>query len=204
MAMRRFSHPNRAVPIVFSLIVRPIRHKTGCFKGSSVKGCSLTIPRDPLDFERSLDDLYRRPGFLIRRAHQIAVSLFLEVSAPLGLTTTQYGALIVLRARSHLDQAALAKLVGIDRSTAGLVIGKLEAAGHVIRTDDPNDKRRKVVTITRSGRNILERIAEPAQRVAEQALEVFEPDEAKQFVGLLEKFVTAFNEETRAPIVAAK
>ena len=33
----------------------------------------------------TLDDLYRRPGFMIRRAHQIAVSLFLDETGELGM-----------------------------------------------------------------------------------------------------------------------
>jgi hypothetical protein len=47
----------------------------------------------------SLRDLYRRPGFMIRRAHQIAVSVFLEETAELGVTSTQYGILHVLEQR---------------------------------------------------------------------------------------------------------
>ena len=39
--------------------------------------------------EEALGELYRRPGFLIRRAQQIAVSLFLEESGALGITNTQ-------------------------------------------------------------------------------------------------------------------
>ena len=54
--------------------------------------------------ESSLDELYRRPGFLLRRAHQISAALFLEEATGLALTTTQYGALVVLRARGSLDQ----------------------------------------------------------------------------------------------------
>jgi hypothetical protein len=36
----------------------------------------------------SLEDIYRRPGFMIRRAHQIAVAIFLEECRSSGLTTT--------------------------------------------------------------------------------------------------------------------
>src|SRR5437588_618773 len=60
--------------------------------------------------EAALDELYRRPGFLIRRAQQIAVSLFLEESGALGITNTQYGILMVLKHRPGTDQISLAKL----------------------------------------------------------------------------------------------
>lgn len=150
--------------------------------------------------ERSLDELYRRPGFLLRRAHQISVSLFLEEAAGLGLTTTQYGTMVVLRARGSLDQVGIATLVGIDRSTTALVVSKLEEAGYIERRDDAVDKRRKVITLSKTGHKMLERVAEPAQRARERALAAFGKQDAAKFVALLERFVDVFNENTRAPI----
>ena len=154
--------------------------------------------------DSSLDMLYRRPGFLMRRAHQIGVSLFLEECAALGITTTQYGALVVHNARSDLDQVGLATLVGIDRSTTALVVGKLESAGYVQRQSDPSDKRRKVLALTLTGREILEKAAIPARRTRERELAVFTEAQAESFLELLEIFVSAFNAETRAPIKASK
>ena len=153
--------------------------------------------------ERSLDELYRRPGFLLRRAHQISVALFVEEAAGLGLTTTQYGTMVVLSVRGSLDQVGIATLVGIDRSTTALVVSKLEEAGYIERRDDVVDKRRKIITLTADGEDMLERVAGPAQRARERALEVFPPGDAVQFLVMLERFVNVFNEKTRAPIRAA-
>ena len=38
---------------------------------------------------QSLQALYTRPGFIIRRAHQIVAALFDEAAIDLGITTTQ-------------------------------------------------------------------------------------------------------------------
>ena len=150
--------------------------------------------------ESSLDGLYRRPGFLLRRAHQISVALFLEETAALGLTTTQYGTMVVLRARGSLDQVGIATLVGIDRSTTALVVSKLEEAGYIERRDDSIDKRRKIITLSKSGHAMLDGVAAPAQRARERALEAFSAKDAAKFLALLEHFVDVFNEQTRAPI----
>jgi DNA-binding MarR family transcriptional regulator len=150
--------------------------------------------------ERSLDELYRRPGFLLRRAHQISVALFLEETAALGLTTTQYGTMVVLRARGSLDQVGIATLVGIDRSTTALVVSKLAEAGYVDRTDDQVDKRRKIITLSKAGHAMLDRVTEPAKRARERALEAFTTKDAAKFLEFLERFVDVFNEQTRAPI----
>jgi MarR family transcriptional regulator, lower aerobic nicotinate degradation pathway regulator len=74
----------------------------------------------------SLDELYRRPGFMIRRAHQIAVSLFLDETGELGITNRQYGILFALKQKPGIDQISVARLLGLDRSTTGMVIKKLE------------------------------------------------------------------------------
>jgi MarR family transcriptional regulator, lower aerobic nicotinate degradation pathway regulator len=148
------------------------------------------------------DTLYRRPGFLIRRAHQIAVSIFLEESGNLGITTTQYGALVVLNTRSDLDQVGLATLVGIDRSTTALVVGKLESSGFLVREKDASDKRRNVLVITDAGRAALASLAEPARRARERELAVFSLADQATFLRLLETFVGTFNANTRAPIKA--
>ena len=154
--------------------------------------------------DTALDQLYRRPGFLLRRAHQISAGIFLEEAAGLGLTTTQYGAMVALRARGSLDQISIATLVGIDRSTTALVVSKLEDAGYIERCDDDIDKRRKIITLSKAGQAMLERVAQPAERARKRALEPFSKQDAAQFLGLLERFVAAFNEQTRAPIHLGK
>jgi MarR family transcriptional regulator, lower aerobic nicotinate degradation pathway regulator len=152
--------------------------------------------------EPTLHSLYERPGFLIRRANQIAVSIFLsemDKIAP-GLTSTQYGALIVLNARGAMTQTQLARLVGIDRSTTALVVRKLEEDGLVRRTTASDDKRRKILKLTAAGRKLLVSAVEPAERAKFRLLSALTKQEGATLVRLLEKLVGRFNEEARAPI----
>ena len=150
--------------------------------------------------EPSLDELYRRPGFLIRRAQQIAVSLFLEESGALGITNTQYGILTVLKHRPGTDQITLAKLLGLDRSTTGMVLDKLEQAGLVKRRVAVADRRKRELVLTRPGERMLHALTEPARRAQARVLSPFTTTEQTAFLGLLEKFVGAFNGSTRVPL----
>ncbi len=149
----------------------------------------------------SVDALYKRPGFLLRRAHQISVSLFMEESAAFNVTTTQYGVLVILRCCEDLDQIGLSKKVGLDRSTTGLVVKRLESEGLVVRVEDPADRRRKVIVLTGKGERKLENLRHAAVTARERALSAFTQDEGVEFLRLLEKFVGTFNGVTRAPIV---
>jgi MarR family transcriptional regulator, lower aerobic nicotinate degradation pathway regulator len=149
----------------------------------------------------TLDALYKRPGFMLRRAHQISVSLFMQQPEAAGMTTTQYGVLVILRACEGLDQIGLSKKVGLDRSTTGLVIKNLENEGYVVRIADPKDRRRKVIVLTAKGERKLESLRVVAAKSQEMALSVFTPTEAEQFINLLTKFVHHYNGITRVPII---
>jgi DNA-binding MarR family transcriptional regulator len=152
------------------------------------------LPKSPLD------DLYRRPGFLIRRAHQIAVALFLEETGELRITTTQFGILHLLKHSPGLDQISVAKLLGLDRSTTGMVLGKLQAAGLVGRVVGAKDRRRRSLTLTPVGDKMLARLRAPARRVMQRQLACFTPRERTLFLAMLEKFTRTFNESTRVPL----
>jgi DNA-binding MarR family transcriptional regulator len=153
--------------------------------------------------DEALRVLYQRPGFLIRRAHQITSSLFWEESKTLGITSTQCGALYVLNAFSQLDQISLAKLVGFDRSTTAMVLKKLEGDGLVMRRPDAHDRRRKMLEITPRGRAVLAEMGAPMQRAQARTLEIFTVDERETLLRLLGKLVRAFNENSRSPLLPA-
>jgi DNA-binding MarR family transcriptional regulator len=147
-----------------------------------------------------LEELYRRPGFMIRRVHQIAVSLFLEETGALGVTNRQYGILFVLRHRPGIDQISVANLLGLDRSTTGMVLKKLEEDGLVVRTVEARDRRRHRLQLTRYGRTLLSQLSVPARRAHDRLLSAFAPRERTLFLVLLGKLTAEFNQSTRVPL----
>ena len=137
---------------------------------------------------------------MIRRVHQIAVSLFIEETGSLGVTNRQYGILFVLKHRPGIDLISVANLLGLDRSTTGMVIKKLEQDRLVVRTVAEHDRRRHNLQLTQSGERLLAQLAAPARRAQERVLAAFTPREQADFLRLLDKFMRAFNESTRVPL----
>jgi DNA-binding MarR family transcriptional regulator len=158
----------------------------------------MKTPIDPLE------ELYARPGFMIRRAHQIAVALFLEETGALGITTTQFGILHLLKHRPGIDQISVSKLLGLDRSTTGMVLQKLEDARLIARRVGSGDRRRRTLRLTPSGERMLKRLAAPARSAQERVLSAFDPQERTQFLRLLDKFTRRFNDSTRVPLEARR
>lgn len=153
------------------------------------------------DDDRDLMALYKRPGFLLRRAHQIAVSIFLGETAAEGVTTTsQFGLMLILRARPKIDQITVARLLGLDRSTTGLVVSKLEESGTLVRRPGASDRRRKELQLTNRGLQMLVRLEAAGQRIEDEVLSPFTRTERKEFLRLLEKFVNVHNAHVRIPM----
>ena len=92
--------------------------------------------------------LYQRPGFLLRRAHQISVGIFEEQCRPLGLTPPQYGALVLIDASPGSDQSSLARAMGFDKVTTLRLVRGLEEREYVHRALSTRDRRQHQLTLT--------------------------------------------------------
>src|SRR5262249_18226655 len=62
--------------------------------------------------------LWGRPGYLLRRLHQIHYALFFEECAGFDITPVQYGLLTTLSLNPDLDQNSLARELRTDRPNA--------------------------------------------------------------------------------------
>jgi DNA-binding MarR family transcriptional regulator len=134
-------------------------------------------------------DLQATPGHLIRRAQQIAVSIFAEQLSSADITPVQFAILNALLGSPGIDQVSLAKRVAFDPATSGSVIGRLEAKGWVVRKTDPNDRRRKLLVVTREGVQALGQVQADVARIQEKILSPLSPQEQGQFVRLLSRLV---------------
>lgn len=147
-----------------------------------------------------LKSVHGRPGFMIRRAHQIALSVFADTLAPLEVTSTQFGVLIILGCMPGIDQITLARLLGLDRSTTAMVVDLLEKRKLVARTVHGEDRRKRELLLTDAGKTVVRRGEPLARRAREVLLEPFDADERREFMRLLDKFTRHFNDRVRVPV----
>lgn len=105
---------------------------------------------------------------------------------PLGLTYTQYIAMMVLWERGQVTVGALCAQLGLETSTVTPMLKKLQAAGYVSRSRSAEDERVCVIEPTEAGWQLRERAAQvPACMVADLGV-----DEAlvEQLISLLDRF----------------
>ena len=134
-------------------------------------------------------DFQHAPGHLIRRAHQVAVAVFMEETADYGVTPVQFAILNALMDDPGEDQVTLAGKVAFDAATFGSVIGRLEAKGWVRREPDGNDRRRKLLWVTREGEKAAIAMKRAVAKAQQRILGPLDAAEREQFTRLLGKLV---------------
>jgi len=144
-------------------------------------------------------EVYDEPGHLIRRAQQIAVSMFHSTMGN-GVTPIQYCVLRVLQEHPGIDQVTLAKFCALDTSTAADLAVRLEERGLVRRMMPMKSKRFRLLHLTPEGTAILKRLVPRSAVLASRLLQALNREEQKVFLNLLKKFVHLNNDESRAPL----
>ncbi|AWM05060.2 MarR family winged helix-turn-helix transcriptional regulator [Bradyrhizobium symbiodeficiens] len=150
----------------------------------------------------TIDAVYAAPGYLFRRMQQIAVSIFMEECKAFDLTPVQYAALIAIHTHPGIDATRLSAVIAFDRSTLGSVIERLQAKDYVERKPAPEDKRIKLLHLTRSGAAILREIIPAVERAQARMLEPLKPADRKTLMGLMVQLVDLNNEASRVPLRA--
>jgi DNA-binding MarR family transcriptional regulator len=149
----------------------------------------------------SLARLYARPGFLLRRAHQISAAVFEDACRDLGLTPAQFGVLTVLQAHPGLGQSSLARALGFDKVTVLRVLRGLQARGLVTRAPAGGSRRTVAVTLTGEGASMLRQAQKPAEKAYRRLMAPLSPTQQEQLLDLLQLLTGELEEEARAAFV---
>src|SRR5262245_15469640 len=74
----------------------------------------------------------------------------------LGLTYTQYITLVALAEEAEQTVSGLGEKLFLESNTLTPILKKLESMGHIERKRDPADERQVRVTLTDSGRKLVD------------------------------------------------
>lgn len=140
-----------------------------------------------------LSDIWLRPGYLVRRLHQIHWALFANLVANGTVTPIQFGLLSILKSRPGIDQSQLGESLGIDRATVAGIVLRLEERGLVERVIDASNRRRKLCSVTAEGHSFLRNHVSEMQASQEALLQPLGKDERDTFLRLITKLVESNN-----------
>jgi MarR family transcriptional regulator, lower aerobic nicotinate degradation pathway regulator len=147
--------------------------------------------------------LGQRPGFLIRRLHQIHVALFQKRCASFDVTPLQYSLLSALARRGTADQTTLAADVALDRTTTTGTLKRLQSRKFIDRTVHRRDRRAQMCRLTKAGASLLRQMEASARAAHRETVADLSKAEQKRFIAMMQRIVAASSGGEKATTPAA-
>lgn len=131
-----------------------------------------------------LDELL---GYHLRRAQAAVFADFMRTMADDRITPGQFGVLVLIDRNPGLNQSALARVLGIERSTMVAVIDGLEDRELVARRGSVSDRRAKVLSLTGQGQALLAEVKPKVRRHEKRIAADLDTGEVKALIDLLRR-----------------
>ena len=112
---------------------------------------------------------------------------------PLGLTYTQYIAMMVMWEHKSISVKEMGKLLFLDSGTLTPMLKKMEKAGWIRRKRSEDDERVVIVTITEKGEKLHDDASQVPVRMS--GCVTLETEEAMQLYNLLHKLMKTFKSQ---------
>ncbi|MCE7530433.1 MarR family winged helix-turn-helix transcriptional regulator [Polynucleobacter sp. IMCC 29146] len=158
----------------------------------------------PLSNPNALHLLYDRPGFLLRRAHQISISIFEQECQGIKLTPVQYGILTVLHTLPGIDQSRLGRKLGLDKVTTLRVLRDLESRRLISRSAHLSDKRSYSLTLSSDGQILFKESQKHINAAYKKLASGLTETELITLVNLLRKFNSSLDAHARTSFQPAE
>lgn len=127
----------------------------------------------------------RWPTLLMIKLGRITTHRFTEALEPFGIRPRHMAALIELRDRGELTQQSLCGQLHLDPTNLVAILNELEERGYATRRRDPEDRRRHLVEVSKTGIAVIEKVSEVMDGVEDDLLDGLEPAERDQLEGML-------------------
>lgn len=129
-------------------------------------------------------------GFLISKIKQIQGRLLEKVLLEHGITEfngAQGRILFVLWDNDNIPISELSERTGLAKTTLTSMLDRLERSGHILRTNDPGNRRMTRIRLTETARNLQEQYNKVSEKMNAIFYEGFSDDEVFAFENSLRK-----------------
>lgn len=131
----------------------------------------------------------RNLGWLLKQASYALSTELVAALAPLKVSPRAYHVLAAALTGEH-TQTELAQLVGLDKTTMVVTIDELEAAGLAKRLPSSQDRRARVITVTKAGKRKVAEGHKIMARVEDEVLATLPPGERTGLLDALNRLVS--------------
>jgi len=130
-------------------------------------------------------------GFLLRKAYQSHSLLFERLCPDKQITTAQFAVLCAARDADACSLSDIGRAVVMDPATTRGIVSRLSERGLVSLKADSIDRRRMVVSLTKKGRDSLNKVIPHAIEITEATFAPLNTAERAALVFLLHKLPNA-------------
>ncbi|MEU8463471.1 MarR family transcriptional regulator [Streptomyces sp. NPDC029003] len=125
------------------------------------------------------------PTWLVGRVAARGRGLVADALAAEGLRLMHHAVLAATAEYGPVAQADLGRRLAVDPKDMVGILNHLQAAGLVLRTPDPADRRKNAITVTPEGSAVLARCAALAETANAALLAPLDAEEQGQLIALL-------------------
>ncbi|MER5417998.1 MarR family winged helix-turn-helix transcriptional regulator [Streptomyces virginiae] len=133
----------------------------------------------------ALQHIQSLPSWLVGRVAARGRELVAAALAAEGLKLIHHAVLAATAEYGPVAQADLGRRLAVDPKDMVGMLNHLQEAGLVLRTPDPDDRRKNAVTVTPEGTAVLARCAALAEAANAEFLAPLAPPEREHLVALL-------------------
>jgi DNA-binding MarR family transcriptional regulator len=128
-------------------------------------------------------------GYELRRAQSAVFADFAATFQAAGevLSPGEFGLLVLVERNAGLSQTALARALGIDRSTLVPILDRLQVRGLLVRLRSPTDGRTHALRLTPAGEKALARFSGLVKAHEKRIASRLSTAETRALIGLLGK-----------------
>ena len=126
---------------------------------------------------------------------------FMGYARESGLSMHQLGALFQVHRKGCSGVTELGDELGVTSSAASQMLERLVQQGLIVRSEDPRDRRSKLLILTEKGQEVLCEGIQARQKWIEELAELLTDEEKAQALGVLNNLVEKTNQLENFPVM---
>ncbi|MFC7049842.1 MarR family winged helix-turn-helix transcriptional regulator [Emcibacter nanhaiensis] len=128
---------------------------------------------------------------LLKLYNRLMVPFSVHVERQFNITTNQFRLLMLIGRLGKTASHELVEMTGVNSMSVSRAVADLKKQGRVSVTSDPNNRRRKTLTLTEEGRQLYEALLPSTQKVMDYLFAALKPDEVMAFDRYVETLIDA-------------
>lgn len=122
----------------------------------------------------------------------------MDESVDVNVTPVQFALLFAASKEPGLDQRTLAGRIGLNTSTIGAVVDRLEGRELIERKVSPDDRRVRLLSVTPSGKKLLQSVMPAMLRAQGRMLAPLPTADRQKFMAMVKRIVESNSAWSRA------